>query len=99
MSGDRKPEADRRTKPESHRTMHTAQATRWQYTMLTVDVYRFARGPHVDPRQISGNLNQLGGEGWELVSMIDVNAGQGGTCDLVAVFKRPACHAAGEPDR
>jgi hypothetical protein len=99
MSGDRKPEADRRTKVRIHRTMHTAQATRWQYTMLTVDVYRFARGPHVDPKQISGNLNQLGGEGWELVSMIDVNAGHGGTCDLVAVFKRPACLAASGMDR
>lgn len=99
MSGDRKPEADRRTKPESIKTMHTAKATRWQYTMLTVDVYRSVRGPHVDPRQISGNLNQLGSDGWELVSMIDVNAGQGATCDLVAVFKRPACPAAGEMDR
>ncbi|HYR10253.1 MAG TPA: DUF4177 domain-containing protein [Longimicrobium sp.] len=62
--------------------------------MLTVDVYRFARGPRVDPAEISGNLNHRGGEGWELVSMIDVNAGQGGTCDLVAVFKRPACFTA-----
>ncbi|HEX2208895.1 MAG TPA: DUF4177 domain-containing protein [Longimicrobium sp.] len=79
--------------------MLTAQATRWQYTMLTVDVYNFARGPRVDPAEIGGNLNRLGGEGWELVSMIDVNAGQGGTCDLVAVFKRPACHAAGTVDR
>ena len=95
MSGDRKPEADRRIESEIIQTMHTAQETRWQYTMLTVDVYRFARGPHVDVTQISARLDQLGGEGWELVSMIDVNAGQGGTCDLVAVFKRPACHAAG----
>lgn len=79
--------------------MHTAQATRWQYTMLSVDVYRFARGPHVDVKQISGTLNQYGGEGWELVSMIDVNAGQGGTCDLVAVFRRPACPAADGLDR
>jgi hypothetical protein len=50
-----------------HKTMHTAQATRWQYTMLTVDVFRCARGHHVDVQQISGNLNQFGGEGWELV--------------------------------
>jgi hypothetical protein len=82
-----------------HKTMHTAQATRWQYRMLTVDVYSFARGPQVNVEQISSNLNQFGGDGWELVSMIDVNAGQGGTCDLVAVFKRPACHAAGTGDR
>lgn len=79
--------------------MHTPQAARWQYTMLTVDVYRFARGPHVDVAQISGNLNRFGGDGWELVSMIDVTAGQGGTCDLVAVFKRPACLADGGMDR
>lgn len=100
MSGD---ESRRRTgAPRSERfrkMMNTAHATRWQYTMLTVDVYRFARGPHVDVEQISGKLNQFGGEGWELVSMIDVSAGQGGTCDLVAVFRRPACPAAGGTDR
>lgn len=72
------------------RTMHTLQATRWEYTTLKLDVDRFVLGPNIEPAQVSRHLNEFGGDGWELVSMIDVNAGEGRTCDLVAVFKRPA---------
>lgn len=86
----RKPEADRRPRTELRRTMHTLQATRWEYTTLKLDVDRSILGPFIEPRQVSQYLNQFGGDGWELVSMIDVNAGEGRTCDLVAVFKRPA---------
>lgn len=75
---------------EISRTMHTLQATRWEYTTLKLDVDRSILGPFIEPRQVSQYLNQFGGDGWELVSMIDVNAGEGRTCDLVAVFKRPA---------
>ena len=71
--------------------MHTERATRWHYATLKIDVDRFLRGPHIDVEQVSRHLDRFGGEGWELVSMIDVNAGEGRTCDLVAVFKRPAC--------
>ncbi|HEU0052389.1 MAG TPA: DUF4177 domain-containing protein [Longimicrobium sp.] len=71
--------------------MHTLQATRWEYVTLKIDVDRLFRGPHIDVKEISAHLNRFGGEGWELVSMVDVNAGEGRTCDLVAFFKRPAC--------
>lgn len=70
--------------------MHTAQATRWQYATLKIDVDRYFLGPQVDVAEVSQHLNDYGEDGWELVSMIDVNAGEGRTCDLVAVFKRPA---------
>jgi hypothetical protein len=66
-------------------------ATRWEYTMLKIDVYRGITGPHIDVDQIDGRLDGLGGEGWELVCMIGANAGEGRTSDLVAVFKRPVC--------
>lgn len=71
-------------------TMHTLHATRWEYTTLKLDVDRSILGPYIEPKQVSGYLNRFGDDGWELVSMIDVNAGEGRTCDLVAVFKRPA---------
>lgn len=70
--------------------MSTVLDTRWEYVTLKIDVDRFIRGPAIDAADISRHLNRFGGEGWELVSMIDVNAGEGRTCDLVAVFKRPA---------
>jgi Domain of unknown function (DUF4177) len=34
-------------------------------------------------------LNRLGWEGWELVSVFDTNMVQGGTRFIVAAFKRP----------
>ncbi|HEX9938796.1 MAG TPA: DUF4177 domain-containing protein [Longimicrobium sp.] len=70
--------------------MTTVTAARWEYVTLRIDVDRFISGPAIDVKDISHHLNHFGGEGWELVSMIDVNAGEGRTCDLVAVFKRAA---------
>jgi len=70
--------------------MHTAQAVRWEYVTLKMDVDRYIRGPAIDAADVSRHLNRFGGEGWELVAMVDVNAGEGRTCDLVAIFKRPA---------
>jgi hypothetical protein len=69
--------------------MLTREATRWSYTTLKIDVDRLVSGPEINVADISRHLNHLGGDGWELVSMIDVNAGEGRTCDLVGVFKRP----------
>lgn len=39
--------------------------------------------------QFSLELNRLGWDGWELVSVFDTNQVQGGTRYVVAVFKRP----------
>lgn len=65
------------------------QANRWQYATLKIDVDRYILGPDIDVKEIGTHLNGFGGQGWELVSMIDVNAGEGRTTELVAVFKRP----------
>lgn len=83
----RKPEAARRTST-AKLPMTTITAARWEYVTLKIDVDRLIRGPAIDVKDISRHLNHFGDEGWELVSMIDVNAGEGRTCDLVAVFKR-----------
>ena len=46
-------------------------------------------GGKLDGRQFNDRLNQLGEEGWELISVFDTNFLKGGTRDVVAVLKRP----------
>lgn len=38
---------------------------------------------------LEAGLNGFGAEGWELVSVFDVNLGDGRTAGIVAVLKRP----------
>jgi hypothetical protein len=44
----------------------------------------------LDGEAFNNKLNELGGQGWELVSVFDTNMGHGTTRDVVAVFKRPS---------
>lgn len=60
----------------------------WEYRTLKLDVSSWL-GPKVEPERIDAELNAHGREGWELVSMIDINRHQGATAELVLVFKRP----------
>lgn len=46
-------------------------------------------GGKIDGEQFNTRLNELGEQGWELVSAFDTNRQEGGTRDVVAVFKRP----------
>lgn len=46
-------------------------------------------GGKLDGQRFNDRLNELGEEGWELVSVFDTNCTQGGTRDVVAVLKRP----------
>ncbi|QUY41407.1 DUF4177 domain-containing protein [Acaryochloris sp. 'Moss Beach'] len=41
-----------------------------------------------DEVKLDEYMNQLGAEGWELVSAFDINRHQGGSQDVVAIFKR-----------
>jgi len=45
-------------------------------------------GGDLDAEAFNGRLNELGMEGWELVSVFDTNMLHGRTRDIVAVFKR-----------
>lgn len=49
----------------------------------------FGFGGKLDGNAFTEKLNELGAEGWELVSVFDTNMGHGQTRDVVAVFKRP----------
>jgi hypothetical protein len=43
----------------------------------------------VNVNEVGEYLNGAGDEGWELVSMVDINRGQGNTSALLAILKRP----------
>lgn len=60
---------------------------RWEYRTITFEVSGFF-GPKVKTDEVDAALNAHGHEGWELVSMFDVNGGHGRTSGIVAVFKR-----------
>lgn len=55
---------------------------------MLIDVSGFF-GPTFDVDTIGTNLNDAGEEGWELVSIVDVNNGRGATGQLIANLKRP----------
>jgi len=46
-------------------------------------------GGKLDGEKFNERLNQLGKEGWELVSVFDTNVQGGRSRDVVAVLKQP----------
>ncbi len=62
--------------------------TKWEYKTVKLETGGWWGGV-LDTDQFDGMLNQLGQEGWELVTAFDTNKTQGVTRDAVAVFKRP----------
>ena len=62
--------------------------TSWEYKIINI------RSEHyrLDPNAVS-ELNRLGSEGWELVSVTSVNFKTGATDNIAMVFKRPAAAA------
>ena len=64
----------------------------WEYTNVSFDFDAsvfLTKGGLFDSQQFTHELNRLGWEGWELVSVFDTNQSQGSTRYVVAVFKRP----------
>lgn len=61
----------------------------WEYKIINI------RSEHyrLDPNAVT-ELNRLGSEGWELVSVTSVNFKTGATDNIAMVFKRPAAAAA-----
>ena len=62
---------------------------RWEYNVAAIDVSGFF-GPNVDVNAIGEYLNERGDAGWELVTVVDVNRGNGTTSMLMAIMKRQA---------
>lgn len=60
---------------------------RWEYKSLKVATKGFAGGI-LELEIFEKELNNLGSQGWELVSCFDTNQAQGASREVVAVFKR-----------
>ena len=64
----------------------------WEYQTLEFDFTGEAfisQGGLFNSPRFNHELNRLGWDGWELVSVFDTNRVQGGTKYVIAVFKRP----------
>jgi hypothetical protein len=60
-----------------------AVMTRWEYKIINVRSENYS----MDPRRAE-ELNRLGDEGWELVSITSINFKTGATDHIGMVFKR-----------
>jgi hypothetical protein len=62
--------------------------THWEYKTIRLAATGWVGG-NLDFTAFEALLNDLGQQGWELVSTFDTNTSTGSTKDVVAVFKRP----------
>jgi hypothetical protein len=65
--------------------------TRWEYRIINVRSESYRLDPNA-----AVELNRLGDEGWELVSIGSVNFKSGATDNIAMVFKRPRAVETGE---
>lgn len=62
--------------------------TQWEYKTIRFDTSGFLT-PKLDPQKLDLELDRLGEDGWELVSVLDLNLGHGASSSLVAALERP----------
>ncbi|QIB68799.1 DUF4177 domain-containing protein [Aminipila butyrica] len=60
---------------------------KFEYKTLLTDVKGFWGG-EVDPMAFQAQLNELGAQGWELVSMVPTAQSQGNTRWILSTLKR-----------
>jgi hypothetical protein len=58
--------------------------TQWEYHVINIRSEKY----RLDPNCVH-ELNELGTEGWELISITSVNFKTGATDNIAMVFKRP----------
>jgi hypothetical protein len=63
---------------------------KWEYMTLMLPATGLILGGKLDAQKLTDRLNQLGEEGWELVSVFDTNMLEGKTRDVFAILKRPS---------
>lgn len=61
----------------------------WEYKTIKLGTTGFWSGGNLDTNQLDEMMNDLGRQGWEIVSAFDTNQVQGATRDVVVIFKRP----------
>lgn len=63
--------------------------TPWEYKTLKLSTdFGFFSGTDFDTSELAEQLNVLGADGWELVSIFDIEKVKGGSKFVVAVMKR-----------
>jgi hypothetical protein len=60
---------------------------KWEYTSIKAETKGFTGGI-LELEAFNAKLNELGEQGWELVSCVSTNAAYGTTREVIAVFKR-----------
>lgn len=60
------------------------QSVQWEYKIINIRSENYRLDPNAAPE-----LNKLGVDGWELVSIASVNFKTGATDNIAMVFKRP----------
>lgn len=70
-------------------TTNTGTTMQWEYMTLVFAATGFILGGKLDGKRLNDRLNELGEEGWELVSVFDTNMLEGKTRDVYAILKRP----------
>ncbi len=58
--------------------------TRWEYKIINIRSENYRLDPNA-----ATELDRLGDEGWELISITSVNFKSGATDNIAMVFKRP----------
>lgn len=61
---------------------------KWQYKTIKLAARGFLGGKF-EAGQLDAYMNELGRDGWELVTGFDTNMAYGETRDVVVIFKRP----------
>lgn len=60
---------------------------KWEYKAIKLETTGFAGGK-LDEGNLEYRMNQLGEEGWELVTAFDTNQSHGASRYVVTIFKR-----------
>jgi len=61
---------------------------KWEYKTIKVDVKGTFIGGVLDVATFDAKLNELGRDGWELISAFDTNMQQGASREAIAIFER-----------
>lgn len=60
----------------------------WEYKTVIIKAQKSFMGGKFDSNEIDKVLNEYGKFGWELVSIVTSNRGQGDSGSLICVFKK-----------
>ena len=62
---------------------------RWEYKMIKLGAQGFWLGGKIDVDKLDQLMDEMGRQGWELTSTLDVNRAYGDARIVMVIFKRP----------